>query len=72
MKAIFKRNEVVIFEKDFPKYLSDEEETELSQFDNEPINSLTIKFNDGVIVKIVNNLSDLESNYVESITINLI
>jgi len=72
MKAIFKRNEVVIFEKDFPKYLSDEEETELSQFDNEPIDSLTIKFNDGVIVKIVNNLSDLESNYVESITINLI
>lgn len=72
MKAIFKRNEVVIFEKDLPKYLSDEEATELSQFDNEPINSLTIKFNDGVIAKNVNNLSDLESKYVESITINLI
>ena len=72
MKAIFKRNEAVVFEKDLPKYISDDEAKELSQFDNEPINSLTIKFNDGVIVKNVNNLSDLESKYVESLTINLI
>lgn len=69
----YKRNEklVSVFEIK-NKTISHEQIAELEKFNDEKVSSMEIKFKEGVTCKNTHDLSEMEVEQIESITLNLI